>query len=144
MTPTAIHAVKENPEGGKPAVSYNDVATALRQASANLATLADQLQAAACSKLPQARDALVPLKHFLADGVIVPCAGGDVATVEITKVFVTWCRFRDVPVPPLNEVRRALGPLLRKHFGVAQSHSVPRDGSQVRGFRGISFRPAEP
>lgn len=134
MTSIKTNAVPDTSGGGNPIVPNNDAVIALREAAAGLTALADKLQAT---------DALSPLKLFLAEGVLVPAPGADVATADIVKVFTVWCRFKELPVPPVNETRRALGRLLHEQFGVAQSHSVPRGGGQVRGFRGIGFRPVE-
>jgi hypothetical protein len=136
-------AVSESPATGNPLASRDDLIVALRQAAAGLIAVADKMQPLTMTSTSADPDALSPLEQFLEEGVVVPSPGADLATAEIIKVFITWCNFRDTPVPPLNEVRRALGPLLRERFGVAQSHSVPRGDGHVRGFRGIGFRPAE-
>ena len=81
------------------------------------------------------------LRGFLTGNVTA--GRGDLATEEIADAYLTMCAERQWPSVTRNEVAQRLPKLMHELFSAEKSHSVVRNGGDVRGFRGVAWRSAD-
>jgi P4 family phage/plasmid primase-like protien len=66
--------------------------------------------------------------------------GSDLAVSELVESYMKFCIDSGWNPIPANVVYRQLDEILLELFAVSKSNSIPRHGSQVRGYRNLKFR----
>jgi len=69
------------------------------------------------------------------------CPNCDLTANEILEVLGAYCERHGWRWPSIVLTRRYLSQIVMEVYGVAESHSVKRDGKNCRGYRGVEWRP---
>lgn len=79
------------------------------------------------------------LRHFLADCVRTD-PGADLTVRELVEAYAAYCPTKGWKALPVTEVYGGLEGLMLELFTVGKAHSLKRDGSSQRGFRGVRLQ----
>jgi putative DNA primase/helicase len=66
--------------------------------------------------------------------------GSDLAVSELVESYMKFCTDSGWSPMPTNVVYRQLDEILLELFAVSKSNSIPRHGTEVRGYRNLKFR----
>jgi hypothetical protein len=79
------------------------------------------------------------LRHFLGARVI-KSTEDDLTVKEIVEEYAAYCPTKNWKTLPVTEVYESLEGLMLELFAVSKAHSIKRDGANLRGFRGVTFK----
>jgi putative DNA primase/helicase len=71
---------------------------------------------------------------------LVASDGEDISVDELITSYATYARGKKWRIPKQQTLQEQAQELMIEIWGIARSHSVERDGKNVRGYRGVRFR----